>query len=570
MAEIVKHQEDFEKMKYTFQYIDLINQHKIVVDKEILKLFELIRKRLKKYVFVQSEVDRRINFIQTQTANTKGSHNLLKLALAEKFWVENIYGFFIEYKTPANYIRLTHQVPLVVSRGTGKTTLAATFSLIGMLMDNEYGADVQCFAKTKEQASQLFDTASAMINKEGTILRGLKDAGILKNYRNEIRYEPDNAIMKIKVSDYRKLDGTNSHYNVFDEVHSYTQDFIKIVNDGSAKKRKNWMSFYITTNGTVRGSVFDRYYAKWEKILNGEMVDDSILPFIYKLDSPEEVTDSGKWQKAIPLINITTPASVIEKDVKASLNDTFDQAELLAKTFNIPATAAHLYFTAKEIYGNKEIFDPSVFKGDSNGYRKARCIIGLDFADINDLTAISFMTKKNGVLYFKNLKIIPQRGVDKKPFKIRQQYKKWIDNGELITHDLDYTNKDVVMDYIKHFCKENNAVVVGMGYDRYHARDVADEVAGYFGIKPDVVRQGVYTLSDPMKQFKVLLDTQKISFNSDLDTWNMSHVQAKKDSNGNIKPDKSTAENKIDVFAAMLDAFVCYKDNQNDFDFLFS
>lgn len=567
MTEIVKNQQDFQKMKWTFKYIEQINTGKIAVDKEILKVIELIRKRLKKYIFVQDEVDRRIDFVQKETANTKGSHDFLKLALPEKFWIENIYGFFIEYKSPEDYLRLTHQVPLVVSRGTGKTTLAATFALIGILLDNEYGADVQCFAKTKEQASQLFDTASAMINKEGTILRAYKERGLLNNYRNEIRFKPTNSIMKIKVSDYRKLDGTNSHYNVFDEVHSYTQDFIKIVNDGSSKKRKNWMSFYITTNGTVRGNVFDRYYEKWEKILNQDVEDDSVLPFIYKLDSTKEVHDPNKWMKAIPLINITTPAEVIEKDVKASLNDPSDQAELLAKTFNIPATAAHLYFNVNEIYGNKELFDPDVFVG--NDYRKARAIMGLDFADINDILAISFMIKKNDIFYFKNLKMIPKRGIDKKPFKIRQQYQKWIDNGELLTHDNDYNSRDVVIDAIEDFCKEQKIGIIGMGYDQWHAREVAEKMKSIYGVNPTAIRQGAYTLSDPMKQFKVLLDTKKISFDSDLDTWNMGHVEALKDGNGNIKPSKSNPENKIDVFAAMLDAYTCYKMNEQEYDPLF-
>ena len=38
MTEIIKNQEDFKPMKWTFQYVEQINTGKIVVDKEILKV----------------------------------------------------------------------------------------------------------------------------------------------------------------------------------------------------------------------------------------------------------------------------------------------------------------------------------------------------------------------------------------------------------------------------------------------------------------------------------------------------------------------------------------------------
>ena len=65
-----------------------------------------------------------------------------------------------------------------------------------------------------------------------------------------ILYETTNSLMSIKTSDYESLDGTNAHYNIFDEVHTYDDDFIKVVNDGSSRKRKNWITWYISTNGT--------------------------------------------------------------------------------------------------------------------------------------------------------------------------------------------------------------------------------------------------------------------------------------------------------------------------------
>lgn len=559
--------EDFSQTKWTLQYIENINKGIVVVPKSILKLIEILREKLKKYIYVQAEVDRRINFIEHECAQTKGSHELLKLHPTQKFWLECVYGYFIEYNSPKDYKRLIHEVPIMVSRGTGKTTLAATFANIGILLDNEYGADVQCFGTTKEQASLLFDTTYSMINKDGTILKQLKDENLLINTRKDIRFKPFNSVMKIKAADYKKLDGTNCHYNIFDELHAYEQDFIKVVNDGSMKKRKNWISFYITTNGTIRENVFDRYYKKWKKILNKEIIDDSVCPILYELDSKEEVNDERCWQKAIPLINFTTPIEIIRKDVKASKDDPIDQAELMAKTFNLPVTNTYSYFTYEECLGNNKLFENEIFKG--NDYEKVRCIIGFDLSEINDITAVSFMTKKNDKFYFKNIKILPDRSISMMPLKKQQQYKKWIDEGELITHDEDFNNADIVFSIIKDFVDKNNLAIVGIGYDEWHAKELVKKIKQTWPCEIDKIRQGAQTLSDPMKQFKILLSANKIIFNSDLDSWNMGNVKAFVDNNNNIKPSKSKHDEKIDVFASMLDAFTFYKKHEEQMKLYF-
>ena len=44
----------------------------------------------------------------------------------------------------------------------------------------------------------------------------------------------------------------------------------------------------------------------------------------------------------------------------------------------------------------------------------------------------------------------------------------------------------------------------------------------------------------------------------------MSNVNVKVDHNGNIFPSKEKAKNKIDVFASMLDAFLCYESEKEE------
>ena len=141
--------------------------------------------------------------------------------------------------------------------------------MVGLTIDGEYGADVQNLAYDRTQAGYLFDASVAMTNREGSMLNDLRKMDILHKTKTGLRYNPANSVFTIKTSDYDSLDGTNSHYNIFDEIHTYDDDFIKVVNDGSARKRKNWITWYLSTNGTKRDRVFDRYMAIWKKILQG-------------------------------------------------------------------------------------------------------------------------------------------------------------------------------------------------------------------------------------------------------------------------------------------------------------
>jgi phage terminase large subunit-like protein len=259
-------------MKYFDEYIKLIENGNIIVCNEIKLAINRIKRYKKQYIFKQEEADKRINFIENECSNTKGTHNKLKLALPQKVWLETVFGFYLEEqitKTNINkmeeYItyeerRLIHEVPIVVARGSGKTTLASAIAIVGLICDDEYGADIQCLAQTREQAGYLFNATIIMSSFENSLLYLLKESKILESTKNGLTYRNTNSIITIKTSNYEVLDGTNAHMNLFDEVQVYDEDFIKVVNDGSSRKRKNWMTFYITTNGTKRDSVFDKYY----------------------------------------------------------------------------------------------------------------------------------------------------------------------------------------------------------------------------------------------------------------------------------------------------------------------
>ena len=453
--------------------------------------------------------------------------------------------------------RLINEVPIIVPRGTGKTTLGSAIAEVGQVVDGEYGADIQLLAYNREQAGYLFNASRAMLSNEDSLLCLMRESNILRSTKQGILYEPTNSLMSIKTSDYESLDGTNAHYNIFDEVHTYDEDFIKVVNDGSSRKRKNWITWYISTNGTKRERLFDKYYDIWIKILRGEIINDSVMPWLYKLDSVEEIHNPDMWQKAMPLLGVTTEKETIAKDIELSKNDPAQQAELMAKTFNLPVNNYLSFFTNEECKGNAEQFDLSRFKG--NDERNARVVLGWDGSDVNDFCSCSFMIPVGDERHFYNRKYIPRITVDNLPSDQRRKYEQWETEGHLIIHEKEYNDQEYIFHDLREFMTENKIFPVAFGYDRWNAREIVRLVEDYYGDIAIEIPQTVKELSSPLKVYKTKTKTGKVIFNDPVAVFCHMNVVVKIDGNGNIFPNKEKAKEKIDVFASQLDAYVAYE-----------
>ena len=566
-------------MRYFDKYKDLIKDGTIPVSKEVLLAIDRVNYFKDNYIFKQNEADKRISFIENECSNTKGIRSPLKLALPQKVWLETSWGFYHnmevtkidpdtmkEFKTVEER-RLIHETVIIEGRGSGKTTLAAAIGEVGQIADGEYGADVQELAYSREQAGYLFNANRAMTNYEESLLFLMREADMLSSTKQGMLFRPTNSLMSIKTSDYESLDGTNAHYNIFDEVHTYDEDFIKVVNDGSSRKRKNWMTWYISTNGTKRDMVFDKYYNDWLDILSGKIKNDTIMPWIYKLDDISEIKNPSMWGKALPMLGITTEKESIALDVEMCKNDPVKQAELMAKTFNLPINNYLSYFTTEECMGNKEEFNPQLFVGTEDS--KAKAVIGLDLSDVNDICSVSFMIPKGDRFYFLAKKYMPRCRIDKLPKAQRDRYLKWEQEGYLHIHELDNNDQTYIFEDLRAFMTENKIMPVLLTYDKWKVDEILRLFDNYYGLETFNVQQNTKTLSQPLKLYKAKIGAGKVLFDDPIMSWCHSNVNVKIDANDNIFPNKEKAKDKIDVFSSNLDCFVGYLKMKEDIQYYF-
>jgi phage terminase large subunit-like protein len=105
------------------------------------------------------------------------------------------------------------------------------------------------------------------------------------------------------------------------------------------------------------------------------------------------------------------------------------------------------------------------------------------------------------------------------------------------------------------------------GFDPYNAKQFVERWErenGPFGIEK--VIQGARTESVPLGELKKLAEENKLLFDEELMSFAMGNCITIVDTNGNRKLYKRRHEQKIDAVAAMMDAYIAYRLNQDAFD----
>lgn len=606
------------KMPYTDRYIQLINEGKIVVNfLMILILKRIVRykgvkgysKKNKKgysYHFNSKRTNYLIHFADNNFSMSKGENKKLKLALVQKVWLENIFGWDIEYNKEVvdnemrkRYVhkihRLINELAIIMARGSAKTTFAMIVALLNIIVvgweDNVYGNDVYLIGNTKKQGDIGKNLSEDLISLPNTIpymLRHNKNSGepILKATVEKISNQLTKSSIQTLAPVYENLDGLNGSISVFDEIHSYTDErLIPVVKKGASNKRDNWLALYISTNGTVRDSVFDKKYKEWTEILKND-TNDNVLPFLYSIDDNDDFKDENVWQKAMPLLGITPTKEAVRKDLESAKYSTADMSEFLSKSMNI-FTNPVLKFFGKESYGNTELFNENLFDYEKGQYATNRAIMGIDASKTNDFYAVSFMILdvKTRIFNFKTLTFIPEISINgqNSPYNMQERrlFNHFIEKGELNAHEYPENTTDYIYEQIINYVEQNNINIVGIGYDMYQADTLVQKLNDYKIYKQnmDMIAHGYYNdssliskipqagseMSTNFNSYKTLLVNKKIAYNNELVAWSHDNVNTK-NKNGYDKPTKDSNNKKIDPFAAQLDAYSEYKKHQIYYD----
>ena len=480
----------------------------------------------------------------------------LQLQLFQKARMQAIFGFVDD-----NNLRQYNECLIIEGRKNGKTTETAGVEIDMLVNDGEGSPQVYNVATQREQAMLGFNAAYKMIKQSPLLSKHVKKRA------TDLYFPLNMGFIKALASNTNSLDGLDVHCATIDELAAIkNRDLYDLIKQGMGARQQPLL-FTITTNGFVRGGIFDSQYEYAKNILEGKAENKRFLPFIYELDSIDEWDQESAWEKANPGLGTIKSRDYLRQMVQKAKDDPSFKPTVLVKDFNMKQTAESAWLRYEEL-NNEESFDISKF-----GY----CIGGFDAADSVDLNAAVaiFQRPNDANVYVESMFWIPQSVIDEidKSGNRRERdnapYKLWIEQGYMRTCEGNRCDKRIFLEWFQELREKYDIYTSFIGFDPWHVSDeLLRDFKAEFGKNAMIpVRQGTITLSDPMKNLAADFKAKRIVYqNNPILKWCLINTEVKTDINGNIQPVKGIdARKRIDGVAALIDAYKVLQDKRDQY-----
>ena len=525
-----------------------------------------------------------INYCENELTLTDGSD--LHLLDSFKLWAEQIFGwyYFVErsvyepspdghggrYVTKTIKKRLVNKQYLIVARGAAKSMYASCLQNYFLNVDTSTTHQITT-APTMKQAEEVmspirtaitrsrgplykFLTEGSLQNTTGSKANRTKLAATKKGIENFLT----GSLLEIRPMSIDKLQGLRVKVATVDEWLSgdIREDVIGAVEQG-ASKNDDYLIVAISSEGTVRNGSGDTIKMELMEMLKGEYFNPHVSIFWYKLDSIDEVANPDMWRKANPNIGKTVTYETYQLDVERAEKAPAARNDILAKRFGIPMEGYTYFFTYEETLPHRK-----------RDYWRMPCALGADLSQGDDFCAFTFLFPlRGGAFGVKTRNYITSNTLMKLPSAMRVKYDHFIQEGSLMVLEGTVLDMMEVYEDLDAHITQCEYDVRCLGFDPYNAKDFInrwESENGPFGIEK--VIQGAKTESVPLGELKKLAEERMLYFDEELMTFTMGNCITLEDTNGNRKLFKKRYEHKIDAVAAMMDAFVAYKNNRDAFD----
>lgn len=532
-----------------------------------------------------------IHFCENELTLTDGSD--LHLLDSFKLWGEQIFGWYYyvdrsvyqpnvdkpggHYVTKRVLKRLINKQYLIVSRGNAKSLYSTCLQAYMEVTDPSTTHQI-VVAPTMKQAEEIMAPyRTAIVRARGPVFQFMtmgkapgrtgghgESQRWLAATKKGIENFATNSIVEIRPMSIDKLQGLRPKLATVDEWLSgdIREDVVGAIQQGASKEQgsdgeSDYLIVATSSEGTVRNSAGDTIKMELMSILKGDYVDYHTSIFYYRQDDIKEVGDPSMWLKSNPNLGITVSYETLQNDVERAEKNPAVRNDILAKRFGIPMEGYTYFFTYEETQPHP-----------TRDFWGLPCALGADLSQGDDFCSFTFMFPLHGDSFgVKTLNYISEYTLTKLPTAARNKYEEFIKEGSLRVLQGTVLDMETVYDDLDAHITSCDYDVRCFGFDPYNAKGFVDRWCrenSEFGVVK--VIQGARTESVPLGELKKLAEDRRLIFDQKIMSFTMGNCITLEDTNGNRKLYKARREDKIDSVAALMDAFVAYKQNRDAFD----
>jgi phage terminase large subunit-like protein len=538
---------------YIDSYMDDIRSGKVLASKDILQAMDYIEFKLNNpdVVIKADMIEKAVELTERYFEIKLFPWELFLFALIHCYYQSSDMVVFDEYL-------------IMMGRGGGKNGF---ISPVAWYLTTHYhgikGYNVDIIANAEEQAKTSFDDVYGVLERTWQ-----KSKKFFYKSKQIIVNLITNSYIKFNTSNAKTKDGKRSACLIFDEIHEYESwDMIKVFTSGFGKK-KHSRTFYITTQGYVRGGILDEQLKLAEDVLNGEIKDLGFLPLLYRIDSKEEALNRENWVKANPSLPYLPE---LQKEMDKVFTKMKYQPHLaldfMTKRMNFPAE--DLYAAVAEWDKIKKAADPDrpIPHDELEGLS---CIGALDYADIRDFASVGLLFKYKGKRYYIEHTFVCHLALQIESRPIKFPIAEAVDKGLITIVKKSSIGADVIADWFLEQAKKYS--ILGIACDKYRATLIENKFKEV-GLPPlRIVRKGPATHAMVAPLIESIFAEETIIFGDNMTMrWYINNTYQEVDQKGNTEYKKIEPKTrKTDGFSGFIHAISLDSElvevNESDFE----
>lgn len=443
----------------------------------------------------------------------------------------------------ADGTRLIREVYIEVPRKNGKTEFAAGLSILLLLADGEFGGQGYALAADEDQAGIVFRKAGTMVGFSEDLGR---DIEVLKT----ALYVPElQASFKPLSSSPHTKHGFSPSFSVADETHAWKNgDLATVVHQGTGARRQP-LEITITTAGIKGDNYGWELHDRAVKLIDGTLVDPHSYAVIFAAEPDDDWTDEAVWQKANPNYGVSPKVAYFRSEFAKAIESPRRQNEFRRYHLNQWTEQVTRWLDLAQW---DACVGPVAWQKLREHLKGRFCHAAFDLSTKIDVTAlVEAFEPRDGIdepWFLLPTFFLPRDNLKKRMDRDRLPYDRWAAEGALIL------TEGNVIDYgfIEHRLAEDakQFEIVDCAYDPWSATQTALRLQDS-GLTMVEFGQGYKSMSEPSKELESLIIATRLAHGGHPMLREMAKaVSVATDPAGNIKPDKSKANLRIDGIVA--------------------
>lgn len=499
---------------------------------------DLKQAKTKRFAFDEAAADHVIGFIEkwVRLPDTSDEHGDPK-AFTLQPWQAFIVGSLFGWKWTSGHRRFRNAY-IEVAKGNGKTPMLAAIGLYGLMMDGQKAPEIYAAAADRDQAEIMYRDAVRMVDASPALSQRIQKSGI--RHVHNLQYGL--GFFRPFSREQSSRSGTRPHMGLIDELHEHPH--AEIVNKIRAGAKGNLDALFpeITNSGYDRTSICWQHHEHSRRILEQAADDERWFAYVCALDETDDfLNDESCWPKVNPNLGVSVHLEYLRDQVSAAKNIPGETNTVLRLNGCVWTQAVTRFIDIARWRACEREVKASELIG-------ARKFAGLDLGQSDDFSAFVIVwVLSDGRIVIKPHFWIPDSALERKK---NRPYAEWqrVDALTVMpnTDVVDYTEIET---QVKALCLEHG--VIECAFDNRFAAQMAQNLMAA-GITMVDTPQG-FQLTEALRKLSDLVTNEMLCHNGNpVMTWMADNLMVHHGRDGQMRPDKEKASEKIDGQVALV------------------